>query len=121
MMGRKILKPVAVISVALLVGSMAPATVSAQESPVATLSVWAILAMITGSLLLVGSVAASVDAADCVPGESLEVLVSGHGIQVPDLPPEVQAMLPTCDVDRPALPQPEPAPAPGPVDPNGRG
>ena len=115
-----VLKSTAVVSVSLLVVSLVPATSSAQDSPAVTIGVWAILAMIAGSLLLVGSAAASVDAADCVPGQSLEGILPPGAVQIPDLPAQVKAMIPACAEKQPP-PQPEVAPAPGPETANGRG
>lgn len=115
-----VLKSTAVVSVSLLVVSLVPATASAQDSPAVTLGVWAILPMILGSLLLVGSVAASVDAADCVPGQSLEGILPANSVQIPDLPAEVKALMPAC-AEKQTPPQREVAPAPGPETANGRG
>lgn len=136
-----VLKSGAVVSVSLLVVSMLPATASA-DSPAVTYGVWAILPMILGSLLLVGTVAASVDAADGVPAQSVAGLVPASSqipalagseslapvgsVEIPQAPGGGQGLIPEGSLGQqnapqPAAPQRDVAPAPGPQTANGRG
>lgn len=109
-------KLIAVVASAALVvaGGQAPA---GAQGGTTTLGGAAIALMFLGGLILPISVAASVDAADCVPGQSLGSLMPPGAIQ---LPAEVQNLIPACAALK-APPAPDVAPAPGPEVANGRG